>query len=120
VSSLSTSTKECDLSLLFEKYGALREVKVVVDPYTKESRGFGFVTYESMEDADEALRKLDKAELNGKTITVQKAKRARPHSSTPGGYCGPPGASSKYRSDNRRSPSPRRHHRSSGSYSNDR
>jgi hypothetical protein len=65
------------------------------------------------------MKQLDKAELQGKTITVQKAKRAKPHSSTPGGYCGPPGVSSKYRSDDRRYESPRRHRRS-GSYSNDR
>lgn len=122
VSSLSLDTKEAELTGLFEKYGRLKDVRVVLDPYTKESRGFGFVTFEREEDAEEAVGKLDKTELNGRTIKVEKARRCKPHASTPGGYCGPPGASSKYRHEERRhrSRSPGHRRRRSVSYSNGR
>ena len=42
------------------------------DPHTRESRGFGFVTMESAEEADAAITTLNSTELMGKTITVTK------------------------------------------------
>jgi transformer-2 protein len=104
VSNLSYETKERDLEELFSKHGALKETRIVNDPYTKESRGFGFVTFERNEDAEEAIRNLDKTDFAGRVISIQRAKRSKPHAPTPGGYLGPIGASSKYKS--RRSPSP--------------
>lgn len=105
VANLSYQTKERDLEDLFGKYGPLKETRVVYDPYTKESRGFAFVTFERNDDAEEAIRNIDKTDFSGRVISVQKAKRSKPHAPTPGGYLGPPGASSK-QSRSRRSPSP--------------
>lgn len=42
------------------------------DPHTRESRGFGFVTMESSEEADAAITALNATDLMGKTITVAK------------------------------------------------
>jgi transformer-2 protein len=42
------------------------------DPHTRESRGFGFVTMESGEEADAAITALHSTDLMGKTITVTK------------------------------------------------
>ena len=43
------------------------------DPHTRESRGFGFVTMESGEEADAAITALNGTELMGKSISVEKA-----------------------------------------------
>ena len=42
------------------------------DPHTRESRGFGFVTMESGEEADAAITAMNGAELMGKTVSVEK------------------------------------------------
>ncbi|KAL2918839.1 hypothetical protein HK105_201673 [Polyrhizophydium stewartii] len=89
VSGLSLEVRDDDLEKLFSKYGKINKCQVMVDPRTKESRGFGFVDFESVVDADAALA-LDGAELLGRQIIVQKAKRGRPRTPTPGEYRGPP------------------------------
>jgi transformer-2 protein len=42
------------------------------DPHTRESRGFGFVTMESAEEAEAAVTALNATDLMGKNITVEK------------------------------------------------
>ena len=45
------------------------------DPHTRESRGFGFVTMESAEEADAAITALNATDFMGKTMTVEKVRR---------------------------------------------
>jgi len=42
------------------------------DPHTRESRGFGFVTMETSEEADAAITALNATDLMGKTLNVEK------------------------------------------------
>ena len=42
------------------------------DPHTRESRGFGFVTMETAEEADAAVTALNSTELMGKIMNVEK------------------------------------------------
>jgi transformer-2 protein len=42
------------------------------DPHTRESRGFGFVTMESAEEAEAAVTALNATEIQGRVITVEK------------------------------------------------
>ncbi|KAI8928457.1 hypothetical protein BC831DRAFT_448729, partial [Entophlyctis helioformis] len=63
--------------------------QVMMDPRTKESRGFGFVNFVNVADADAALS-VDGTEFLGRRVIVQKAKRQRPRTPTPGEYRGPP------------------------------
>ena len=51
------------------------DVHLVVDPWSRESRGFGFVTMETIEDANCCLKYLDGSVLEGRVITVEKVKR---------------------------------------------
>ena len=57
----------------------VKKASVMYDPHTRESRGFGFVTMESAEEAEAAVTALNATELMGKAITVEKV---RHHSKT--------------------------------------
>ncbi|CAO3593582.1 unnamed protein product [Absidia cylindrospora] len=60
------------------------------DPHTRESRGFGFIQMKNAEDAERAMDAVNATEINGRIVTVEKAKRAKPRNPTPGRYHGPP------------------------------
>jgi len=60
------------------------------DPHTRDSRGFGFVTMETAEEADAAITALNGSDLMGKVMNVEKARRGRARTPTPGRYYGPP------------------------------
>ncbi|KAF9675433.1 hypothetical protein SADUNF_Sadunf09G0031900 [Salix dunnii] len=53
-----------------------------------ESRGFGFVTMSTVEEADHCIKYLDRSVLEGHVITVEKAKWRRGRTPTPGRYLG--------------------------------
>lgn len=73
VGGLAWATTNDSLRSAFEKYGAISDVNVIKDRETGRSRGFGFVTYEEEQDADEALKEMNNTELEGRTIRVDKA-----------------------------------------------
>ena len=56
--------------------------------FFRESRGFAFITFNNVKDADEALDALNGLELEGRKIRVEKAKRNKPREKTPGRYLG--------------------------------
>jgi transformer-2 protein len=45
---------------------------VVLEPHTRVSRGFAFVTMDTVEDADRCIKHLNNTEMEGRTITVEK------------------------------------------------
>ncbi|GAA6008461.1 hypothetical protein JCM11491_004487 [Sporobolomyces phaffii] len=90
VSGLSSRVEERDLDEVFGKYGRIQKTSIMRDPHTKDSRGFAFVTMELAEDADAAIAALNATELMGRTMNVEKARRGRARTPTPGQYHGPP------------------------------
>ncbi|KAH9486170.1 Serine/arginine-rich splicing factor SR45a [Psilocybe cubensis] len=90
VSGLSHKVDTRDLEAAFAKIGRVKKASVMYDPHTRESRGFGFVTMESAEEAEAAVAALNATELMGKIINVEKARRGRARTPTPGRYYGPP------------------------------
>ncbi|KAG0456908.1 hypothetical protein HPP92_022065 [Vanilla planifolia] len=88
VTGLSTRVTSEDLEKYFGKVGKVSECEVVLDPRTSESRGFAFVTMETVEDADRCIRRLDGSVLEGRLMIVEKAKRGRGRTPTPGKYRG--------------------------------
>jgi len=90
VSGLDPKVDNRELEALFSKYGKVDRAAIMYDPHTRESRGFGFVTMETQEGADAAVAALSNADLLGKTIRVEKARRGRARTPTPGKYFGPP------------------------------
>ncbi|CAA6655483.1 unnamed protein product [Spirodela intermedia] len=84
VTGLSTRVTSSDLEKYFNKEGKVVECHVVTDPRTRESRGFGFVTMGTLEDANRCVKYLNRSVLEGRLITVEKAKRKRARTPTPG------------------------------------
>jgi len=73
VSNLPFSTSESDFEKLFSIYGVLENVKLITDRRTGQSRGFGFITYASQNDAESALA-MNGEELKGRKLVVNMAK----------------------------------------------
>jgi translation initiation factor 3 subunit G len=59
VTSLSTDAEDEDLAALFNRFGRVIRANVVRDRDTRESKGFGFVSFESRKDAELALGKMN-------------------------------------------------------------
>jgi len=91
VGNLDYSTSESELQALFAQHGGLASADIVLDRMTGQSRGFGFVVYESADDAQRAVSALDGAQLNGRHISVSPA-RERDGSRGRGAGAGPNGA----------------------------
>ena len=81
---------EEEISRLFEKYGQVEKCNIMRDPHSHESRGFGFVKMVTGEEADAAKDGLQGEVYEGRTLSIEKARRARPRTPTPGKYFGPP------------------------------
>jgi RNA recognition motif-containing protein len=81
---------EEEITVLFEKHGRVEKCNIMRDPHTRESRGFGFVKMVGSEDADAAKDALQGEVYEGRTLSIEKARRARPRTPTPGKYFGPP------------------------------
>ncbi|XP_047311724.1 glycine-rich RNA-binding protein 2, mitochondrial-like [Impatiens glandulifera] len=73
VGGLSFSTDETSLKEAFTRYGEVVEARVISDRETGRSRGFGFVTFCSAEEASASIQALDGQELHGRTVRVNYA-----------------------------------------------
>src|SRR4029077_14192193 len=73
------------LEAAFAEFGQVRSAQVVTDRETGRSRGFAFV--ELADGGDDAIAKMNGAQLQGRTLTVNEAKprEDRPRSGGGGG-----------------------------------
>ena len=101
ISNLSRRIRDDELKEKFSKYGKVTEINIVREPFSKESRGFGFITFESTKAAQEALDNMNKTEIDGKVLNVEVSKRSKPHKPTPGVYLGPKNDNYRRRYDRR-------------------
>ncbi|XVE54579.1 hypothetical protein DITRI_Ditri03aG0092900 [Diplodiscus trichospermus] len=61
------------LAMVFEKAGTVEIAEVIYNRETEQSRGFGFVTMSSIEEAEKAVELFNRYDLNGRLLTVNKA-----------------------------------------------
>ncbi|XP_033692771.1 cold-inducible RNA-binding protein [Tursiops truncatus] len=73
VGGLSFDTNEQSLEQVFSKYGQISEVVVVKDRETQRLRGFGFVTFENINDAKDAMMAMNGKSVDGGQIWVDQA-----------------------------------------------
>ncbi|KAL4425375.1 hypothetical protein ABPG75_009391 [Micractinium tetrahymenae] len=66
-----------DLYDKLDRYGRVKQARIVRNPANGESRGFGFVDMADEEGAALAIRKLDGSDWNGRRLQVEVAKRPR-------------------------------------------
>jgi RNA recognition motif-containing protein len=87
VGSLPFSLEENELREFFEEYGEVSSVKIISDKFTGRSKGFGFVEMPDDAAAQKAIDELNGAEVNGRSIVVNKSeeKKDGPRRSSFGG-----------------------------------
>ena len=88
VKNLSIATREEELESVLNAFGKVTKIDVIYNPHTKESRGFAFVEFETADDVDNAVKNATDVQLRGKTLRLERARRGRPRSPTPGKYSG--------------------------------
>ncbi len=85
VGSLPFKIEESELQEIFEEYGEVTSVKIITDRATGRSKGFGFVEMTNEEEAKKAIEELNNAEIEGRTIVVNKAEEKKEGSRPSGG-----------------------------------
>ncbi|KFD67500.1 hypothetical protein M514_11364 [Trichuris suis] len=67
-------TVEHELRTFFEKFGCVKEVKIIRDP-SGTSKGYGFITYETDEEAKKMQEKAEPLEFKGRHLNIGPAVR---------------------------------------------
>jgi CUG-BP- and ETR3-like factor len=62
---------DADLATAFNPFGNVISAKVYVDRYTGESKGFGFVSYDSVISAESAIEQMNGFQIGNKRLKVQ-------------------------------------------------
>jgi hypothetical protein len=90
VGNLPFSATDQVLTDTFAQYGTVESAKVITDRATGRSKGFGFVEMSTDAEAVTAIEKLNGAEYEGRSITVNEAREMQPREGggggRPGGY----------------------------------
>lgn len=74
VGNLAADVKDEDLLNLFSQHGQVKEVKIIRDMFTQQSKGFAFVEMPGLAEAKKAIEALNTYDLKGKKLTVNEAR----------------------------------------------
>lgn len=88
VGNLAFSTTDRTLQDAFSAHGTVIEAVVMLDRMSGRSRGFGFVTMSSPEEAQRAIDALNGQPVEGRNVTVNVA-RPKEEGGGGGGFGGP-------------------------------
>jgi RNA recognition motif-containing protein len=77
VANLPWGTTEDELQALFAEHVTIVDVRVIQDPHTGRSRGFGFVEVEGADDVEKAVASLNGCDLSGRKLLVTPARERR-------------------------------------------
>jgi len=78
VGNIAFTATEADLRALFEKFGQVESVKLIIDSGTGRSKGFGFIDMAAEEDAQKAISALNGSAFQERTLTVSEARPQQP------------------------------------------
>jgi RNA recognition motif-containing protein len=85
VGNLSFNSTEDSLREAFSEFGAVNEVAIMTDRDTGRSRGFGFITMNSAQEAEAAISGMSGRSVDGRDLTVNIAKPREERSGGGGG-----------------------------------
>lgn len=85
VGNLPYSVKDEDLRAIFGEFGEVSSARVMVDRFSGQHRGFGFVEMAAQGDAINAIQELNGREIDGRALTVNEA-RPREEGGNRGGH----------------------------------
>ncbi|XP_062322397.1 serine/arginine-rich splicing factor 10 isoform X1 [Osmerus eperlanus] len=81
IRNISDESRPEDLRREFGRYGPIVDVYIPLDFYTRRPRGFAYIQFEDVRDAEDALHNLDRKWVCGRQIEIQFAQGDR---KTPG------------------------------------
>ena len=85
VGGLPYAATEPQLNDLFAPHGTVESARVIMDKFTGQSRGFGFVEMATAQEAQAAISALNGTQMDGRTLTVNEAKPQEPRTGGGGG-----------------------------------
>jgi RNA recognition motif-containing protein len=77
IGQLPYSVTEGELREMFLQYGEIASLNLIMDKYSGQSKGFGFVEMPNNSEADLAIKGLNKSTVNGREIKVNQAEERR-------------------------------------------
>jgi len=77
VGQLPYSMTEVELNEMFSEYGEIASLNLIMDKYSGQSKGFGFIDMPDNSEADKAIKALNKSMLKGREIKVNQAEERR-------------------------------------------
>jgi cold-inducible RNA-binding protein len=97
VGNLSFSVTQNQLQDMFGAHGTVQEVDIIKDKFSGRPRGFAFVTMETKEGADAAIKALQGKDIDGRALTVNEARPREERAPRSGGGYGGGGGRREYR-----------------------
>jgi len=78
IGNLSYNTTQDGLRAEFAKYGKVVDAKLITDRETGRSRGFGFIEYDTEQEAQAVVASMNGASFEGRSLTVNIAEDRPP------------------------------------------
>jgi RNA recognition motif-containing protein len=78
VGNLGYGVTDSDLQTMFTPHGTVQSAQVIMDKFSNQSKGFGFVEMGSDQEAQSAINALNGQQNEGRALTVNEAKPREP------------------------------------------
>ena len=74
VGNMAYNLTENELKEAFAEFGEVASTNIIMDGFSGQSKGFGFVEMPNDSEANEAIKALDGSSLSGRNLKVNQAK----------------------------------------------
>ncbi len=77
VGNLAFSVRSDKLKEIFSEFGTVTDAVVIADKFSKRSKGFGFVEFDTDEAGQKAISEMNGKDVEGRKLKVSEAKPMR-------------------------------------------
>lgn len=74
VGNLNFKVDENELEQIFAEYGEVSSCRIIIDKFNGRSKGFGFITMDNDDEANEAIKELAGTNHKDREMVVNEAK----------------------------------------------